>query len=146
MQTVAAFLIIRVRRVPIMEAYDRHQDASDAWDPAIQAVKAVLIDVVVPKKTNPNLDHVLGHLQRQGNLFRGCNSKTEGRLQRDLLIKMLELIWPHPDRAGSGALQWQLTAPTYVGDPRRDQVEDPDVASRGVAHRPDVNQVVIDNG
>jgi hypothetical protein len=104
-----------------MEAYDRHQDASDAWDPAIQAVKAVLIDVVVPKKTNPNLDHVLGHLQRQGNLFRGCNSKTEGRLQRDLLIKMLELIWPHPNRAGSGALQWQLTAPTYVGDPRRDQ-------------------------
>jgi hypothetical protein len=82
MPTVAAFLIIRVRRVPIMEAYDRHQDASDAWDPAIKAVKAVLIDVVVPKKTNPNLDHVLGHLQRQGNLFKGCNSKTEGRLQR----------------------------------------------------------------
>jgi hypothetical protein len=82
MPTVAAFLIIRVRRVPIMEAYDRHQDASDAWDPSIKAVKAVLIDVVVPKKTNLNLDHVLGHLQRQGNLFRGCNSKTEGRLQR----------------------------------------------------------------
>jgi hypothetical protein len=62
------------------------------------------------------------------------------------LIKMLELISPNPDRAGSGALQWQLTAPTYVVDPRRDQVADPDVASRGVAHRADVNEVVIENG
>jgi hypothetical protein len=32
-----------------MEAYGRHQDASEAWDHAIKAVKAVLI-VVVPKK------------------------------------------------------------------------------------------------
>lgn len=47
---VAAFLIIRVRQVPIMEAYGRQQDASDAWDHAIKVVKAVLIDVVVPKK------------------------------------------------------------------------------------------------
>ena len=66
-----------------MEAYGRQQDASDAWDHAIKVVKAVLIDVVVPKKTNPNLDHVLlGHLQRQGNLLRVVISKTEGRLQR----------------------------------------------------------------
>jgi hypothetical protein len=54
-----------------MEAYGRQQDASDAWDHAIKVVKAVLIDVVVPKKKNPNLDHVLGHLQRQGNVCSG---------------------------------------------------------------------------
>jgi hypothetical protein len=38
------------------------------------------------------------------------------------------------------------TAPTYLVDPRRDQAADLDVAGRGVAHRADVNEVVIENG
>jgi hypothetical protein len=83
------------------KAYGRDPDPSDAWDHAIKAVEAVLIDVVVPKKAKANLSDVIGNLRAQGHLW-----KLEVRGQKrdhgvDPLVHMLTLIWPDPNRHGS---------------------------------------------
>jgi hypothetical protein len=74
------------------KAYGRHQDASDAWDHEIKAVEAVLIDAVVQKQTNPTRGHVLGHLQRQGHLFRLLIPGPNSDYSVAPLISMLELM------------------------------------------------------
>jgi hypothetical protein len=42
------------------KAHARQSNPGDAWDQAIKAVEAVLIPLVVPTQTKPNLGHVLG--------------------------------------------------------------------------------------
>jgi hypothetical protein len=85
-----------------VSAYGRHPNASDAWDHSIKAVEAVLIPVVAPNKTKATLGDVVGILNSQGSQWqldlRGHdNSQSVGPL-----VSMLRLMWPNPDRHGSG--------------------------------------------
>ena len=83
------------------KAYGRHPDASDAWDHAIKAVEAVLIDAVVPKQDKPTLGHVLRHLQTQGHLFKLVIPGPSLDYSVAPLVAMLELMWPNHDRHGN---------------------------------------------
>lgn len=57
-------------------AYGRTPDASDSWDHAIKAVEHVLIPLVAPNQSKPNLGHVVGSLDAQGQLWRWCCRAT----------------------------------------------------------------------
>jgi hypothetical protein len=85
------------------KAYGRHADASDAWDHAIKAAEAVLIDAVVPRQKDPTLGHVLGHLQRQGHLFKLVIPGPNLDYSVAPLVAMLELMWPNHDRHGNNS-------------------------------------------
>ena len=52
------------------KAFGRNINASDAWDHAIKAVEDILIPVVVPNQSKPNLGHVVGHLRSQGGQWK----------------------------------------------------------------------------
>jgi hypothetical protein len=83
------------------KAYGRNPDASDAWDHAIKAVEAVLIDLVVPKQTKPTLGHVVHHLRTQGQLWKLLVPGPNGDHSVAPLVAMLDLLWPNPDRHGN---------------------------------------------
>jgi hypothetical protein len=84
-------------------AYGRKPDASDAWDHAIKAVEAILIPIVVPKQDKPQLGHVLGALDRQGQLWRLGLPGADNDHSVAPLVAMLRLLWPNPDRHGAPA-------------------------------------------
>lgn len=83
-------------------AYGRNPDASDAWDHSIKAVEAVLIPVVTPKKAKATLADVVGLLDSQGSLWRLVLHGHDYSLSVAPLVAMLRLMWPNPDRHGSG--------------------------------------------
>ncbi len=93
----------------LKEAWDkatsREGDPSDAWDHAIKAVEAVLIPIVVPTQAGPHLGHVLGQLDRHGQLWepglRYNQTKPPDSSPRspvEALVGVLRLIYPNPDR------------------------------------------------
>jgi hypothetical protein len=82
-------------------AYGRNADPSDAWDHAIKAVEATLIDVVVPNQTKPTLGHVVQHLRTQGHLWKLLLPGPNADYSVAPLVAMLDLIWPNPDRHGN---------------------------------------------
>jgi hypothetical protein len=82
-------------------AYGLHPDASDAWDHSIKAVEAVLIPIVVPKQASPQLGHVLGQLGRQGDRWELVLATHQGPNAIEVLVGMLRLMWPNPDRHGA---------------------------------------------
>ena len=83
-------------------AYGRNPDASDAWDHSIKAVEAVLIPVVTPKKAKANLGDVVGSLASQGSLWKLVLHGHDDTQSVAPLVAMLRLMWPDPDRHGSG--------------------------------------------
>ncbi|GIJ06210.1 hypothetical protein Sya03_55620 [Spirilliplanes yamanashiensis] len=87
------------------KATSREGDPSDAWDHAIKAVEAVLIPIVVPTQVGPHLGHVLGQLDRHGQLWepglRYNQTKPPDSSPRspvEALVGVLRLIYPNPDR------------------------------------------------
>ncbi|MET9313095.1 hypothetical protein ABZX12_14825 [Kribbella sp. NPDC003505] len=83
------------------KAHARQCNPGDAWDHAIKAVEAVLIPVVVPAQTKPNLGHVLGQLRGQPQLWRlGIRGQSRDN-SIEPLVTMLSLLWPDPNRHGS---------------------------------------------
>jgi hypothetical protein len=82
--------------------YGRNPDASDAWDHSIKAVEAVLIPVVTPKKAKANLGDVVGSLGSQGSLWKLVLHGHDDTQSVAPLVTMLRLMWPNPDRHGSG--------------------------------------------
>lgn len=83
-------------------AYGRQPDASDAWDHSIKAVEAVLIPVVTPNKAKANLGDVVGSLNSQGFLWKLVLHGHDDTQDVAPLVAMLRLMWPNPDRHGSG--------------------------------------------
>lgn len=84
--------------------YGRNPDPSDAWDHAIKAVEALMIPIVVPRKTKATLGDVLGELGNHPGTFMfslDTSSKAVGSVET--LEALLRLMWPNPDRhAGAG--------------------------------------------
>lgn len=80
--------------------FGRSADASDAWDHAIKAVEAVAIPLVAPKQDKAQLGHVVGQLDSQGGGWTLDLSTQQGIGSIEVLVGMLRLIWPNPDRHG----------------------------------------------
>lgn len=85
------------------KAYGRRPDPSDAWDHAIKAVEAALVPIVCPRQDKPQLGHVLGQLSRQGDQWELVLPGGDGSHSVEPLVKMLQLLWPNPDRHGSAS-------------------------------------------
>lgn len=85
------------------KAYGRDPDPSDAWDHAIKAVEAALVPIVCPRQDKPQLGHVLGQLSRQGDQWELALPGGDGSHSVEPLVKMLQLLWPNPDRHGSSS-------------------------------------------
>lgn len=83
-------------------AYGRHPNASDAWDHSIKAVEAVLIPIVTPNKAKATLGDVVGILNSQGSQWQLDLHGHDDSQSVGPLVSMLRLIWPNPDRHGSG--------------------------------------------
>lgn len=83
-------------------AFGRNGDPSDAWDHAIKAIEDVLIPLIVPNQSKPNLGHVVGQLRNQGQLWKLTLPGKD--LDHDVapLVGMLNIIWPNHDRHGGG--------------------------------------------
>lgn len=82
--------------------YGRHPDPSDAWDHSIKAVEALMIPVVCPRQDKPTLGHVLGALDNQGDRWHLALPDADGAPRNvEVLVDMLRLLWPNPDRHGS---------------------------------------------
>jgi hypothetical protein len=83
------------------KAYGRNPDASDAWDHSIKAVEAVLRPIVCPNNAKATLSNVIGDIRAQH-----WKLKLRGRARHYSvrpLLEMLEVIWPDPNRHGSGS-------------------------------------------
>ena len=87
------------------KAYDRDGDESDAWDHAIKAVEAILLPIVVPDQDQAQIGHVVGdlgtksHMWDVGLLFNQTAAPKTPPLQPvEVLVGMLRLIYPNPDR------------------------------------------------
>jgi hypothetical protein len=81
-------------------AFGRNGDPSDAWDHAIKALEDLLIPVVVPNQTKPNLGHVVGQLRNQGGLWKLVLPGKDQDHDVAPLVGMLDLVWPNHDRHG----------------------------------------------
>ena len=82
----------------------RDPNPSDAWDHAIKAVEILLHPIVSPSNLKATLGSMLAVLESQPEkwaLTLVTSSKTVGPVEA--LTGMLRLIWPNPDRHGSGA-------------------------------------------
>jgi len=89
-------------KVAWTNAFGRNGDPSDAWDHAIKAVEDVLIPVVVPNQSKPNLGHVLGQLRNQGGAWEMVLPGQDQSNDVAPFVAMLELVWPNHDRHGGG--------------------------------------------
>jgi hypothetical protein len=84
-------------------AYGRNPDPSDAWDHAIKAVELALWRIVTPAKANSTLGVIVARLQDQAQRFSfrlATSSKQTTNIEA--LVQMLRLMWPNPDRHGTG--------------------------------------------
>ena len=83
-------------------AFGRNGDPSDAWDHAIKAMEALLIRVVVPNQTKPNLGHVIGELRNNGHVWKMILPGKDDDNDVAPLVGILSGIWPNTDRHGGG--------------------------------------------
>ena len=83
--------------------YGRAPDPSDAWDHAIKEVETVLSPIIAPEQAKPTLGSLLKRLGDRADTFdlRLPTSSTESS-NVEALVQMLRLVWPNPDRHGSG--------------------------------------------
>ena len=83
-------------------AYGRRPNASDAWDHSIKAVETVLIPIVTPNKAKATFGDVVGILNSQGSQWQLDLHGHDDSQSVEPLVSMLRLMWPNPDRHGSG--------------------------------------------
>lgn len=81
-------------------AHRFHPDPSTAYREAILAVEAAAIPVVVPNQAGATLGHVLGQLDRQGNLYRVAITDKSGiSVPVTPVVSMIRMLWEgHTDR------------------------------------------------
>lgn len=82
--------------------FGRAPNPSDAWDHAIKAVEEVLIPIVVPKVSKPNLGTVAGELKANAERWDFGLPAHVGRGNGETLEGLIRHIWPNPDRHGGG--------------------------------------------
>lgn len=87
------------------KAYGRSPDPSDAWDHAIKAVECVLQPVVEPKNGKATLGSIIGALGGDSGNFKSAYVGPHSDHDVRHLIAALRLLWPNPDRHGSGRPQ-----------------------------------------
>lgn len=80
--------------------FGRNPDPSDGWDHTIKAVEEVLIPIVVPKATKPNLGTVAGELKANPGQWCFGLPSNGGRSGGETLEGLIRHIWPNPDRHG----------------------------------------------
>lgn len=86
------------------KVYGRGPDPSDAWDHAIKAVEILLQPIASPANDKATLGSMLAALEakpEKWTLTLASSSKTVGPV--GTFTAMLRLIWPNPDRHGSGS-------------------------------------------
>lgn len=82
-------------------AYTLNPDPSDCWDHSIKAVEALLKPIVLPRKTDATVGHVVGELTANlgGHPFglhdQGLKNVTNSH---ETLVGLLRLVWVNPDR------------------------------------------------
>jgi hypothetical protein len=80
--------------------FGRNPDPSDAWDHAIKAVEDLLIPVVIPGKSKPNLGGVAGELKANHSNWE-LGMPANGDLDAVQTVEsLIRLLWPNPDRHG----------------------------------------------
>lgn len=84
-------------------AYGRSPNPSDAWDHAIKAIESVLIPIVAPKQSKPQLGHVIGQLRANPQGWRFVLPGSADDYSPAPLLSLLDGIWPNPDRHASGS-------------------------------------------
>lgn len=84
------------------KVFGRHADPSDAWDHSIEAVEAVLIPIVCPRKDKANLGSVAGDLKSAPHSWHLALNNAGGSGGVETLEAMLRLMWPNPDRHQDG--------------------------------------------
>lgn len=92
-----------------VNAYGRDPDPSDAWDHAIKAVEILLHPIVSPTNARATLGTMLRDLEakpEKWSLALATSSTTVGAVEA--LTGMLRLIWPNPDRHGSGSGSYRV--------------------------------------
>ena len=87
------------------KAYGRQEDASDAWDHAIKAVEALLVPLVFPNPGTGRIGQAIGQLDQPGSRWgtrlqfnQTSPPKNPPFTSIEVLVGMLRLIWPNPDR------------------------------------------------
>jgi hypothetical protein len=85
-----------------VRAYGRGPDGSDAWDHAIKAVEAVLQPKVEPNNKRATLGSMIAVLNNDTAAWRCIFPGKDDDNSVENLIATLRLIWPNPDRHGSG--------------------------------------------
>jgi hypothetical protein len=85
--------------------YGLHPDPSKAYSEAIKAVEAASIPVVVPTQAGATLGHVLGQLDRQGDLYELAITDNTGAAASVIAVAhLVRLLWEgHSDRHGGGS-------------------------------------------
>jgi len=85
------------------KVYGLHPDPSDAWGHAIRAVERALGPIVTPNDNGANLGSIAGELGGQSSRFAfGLATSSKNLSNVETLAHMLRLMWPNPDRHGTG--------------------------------------------
>ena len=92
-----------------VKAYGRSPDASDAWDHAIKAVEAVLRPAVEPNNGKATLGSMIAVLNKKPSDWRCVFPGKDDDNSVENFVGTLRLIWPNPDRHGSGGRKPTLT-------------------------------------
>ena len=87
------------------KVYGINPDPSDSWDHSIKAVEALLWGRVVAKNPTATLGSIIKALSDKPSnwTFRLTPSGPVGGVET--LVNMLRLMWPNPDRHGSGTVR-----------------------------------------
>jgi hypothetical protein len=89
-------------RTAWVAVYGRHPDPSDAWDHAIKAVELALWPIVAPGKPKATLGSILVELAKAGRFVLRLATSSDKATSVETLVQMLRLMWPNPDRHGTG--------------------------------------------
>lgn len=82
-------------------AFGRSPDPSDAWDHAIKAVEALLNPIVTPTNDKATLGSIISAMRAKPSKWTHVlPADRDGGVE--ILISMLELMWPNPDRHSTG--------------------------------------------
>jgi len=81
--------------------YGRPANASESWAHSIKALEAALGPIISPDNQRATLGTILQNLEQKPSKWRlhVIDKEDEGI---EAIIQMLKVIWPNPDRHGSG--------------------------------------------
>lgn len=89
-------------RIAWSHTYGRSPDPSDAWDHAIKAVESLLYPLVSPANAKATLGSMIATMRQKPGKWEHVlpADRSDGV---ELLIELLDMMWPNPDRHATGA-------------------------------------------